>query len=758
MIGAGIFILPGVAAEGAGPGAALSFLFAGLIASMAALSVCELATALPKAGGPYYFVSRAMGPLIGTIVGLGAWLALILKGSFALVGLGQYVFHFSPVPILLTAGVGGVLLVGVNLLGARATGALQNLIVMALLVILGVFVGRGLFAADAAVMRPLLPFGWGGVITTTGVVFISYLGIVKAAAVAEEVENPSRNLPLGILSSVALVTLLYVCTMVIVTGTFPIPEIAASTAPLADAGRVFLGVVGGVMVGIAGILATISTSNAAILSSSRYPFAMGRDALMTPWMRRIHPRFRTPSRAILVTGGVMVGLALMLDVEGLARLGGVFGMLVFSLVNLSVVVLRWTTPDWYRPTFRVPFFPWLPIAGAVAALAPIPQLGVLSHASAIGFVLLGAGWYYWQRRMAVRSGEVIQPEYGLRDKVHEMWQVQSLGEKRVALEASHAVAPGAPEEEIPKVVVEVVVGEPYKELMALGAAFGRRYEAPVEVVTVTEVPYQSPLESDLPPLPTEWLDRFYGRMEKHQVPVRLHRVLARDRAHAVLSFADPRTRVVLLDWKRRFRIQNLLGSYVDEVVRKSLARVAILKYRGLGEYRKILVATAGSPYATGEVELADAVASFTGASLTFMMVLPPNASDAREDQAREYLSILNGLTQNDAELLLVRGEDVAGEILEAGRDHDLIVLGATREVGFRTFFGRHVVGRIADEVAERAEGSVLITRDPGFSRRLSGGLLHWIWTRYHRLRGRPVTNSDSIPHSSGLGGPQFDRR
>ncbi len=162
-------------------------------------------------------------------------------------------------------------------------------------------------------------------------VFISYLGIVKAAAVAEEVENPSRNLPLGILSSVALVTLLYVCTMVIVTGVFPIPEIAASTAPLADAGRVFLGVVGGVMVGIAGILATISTSNAAILSSSRYPFAMGRDALMTLWMRRIHPRFRTPSRAILVTGGVMVGLALMLDVEGLARLGGVFGMLVFSL-------------------------------------------------------------------------------------------------------------------------------------------------------------------------------------------------------------------------------------------------------------------------------------------------------------------------------------------------------------------------------------------------------------------------------------------
>ncbi len=758
MIGAGIFILPGVAAEGAGPGAALSFLFAGLIAGLAALSVCELATALPKAGGPYYFVSRAMGPLMGTIVGLGAWLALILKGSFALVGLGQYVFHFSPVPVLLTAAIGGVLLVGVNLLGARATGALQNLIVLALLLILAVFVGRGLFAADSTLLRPLLPFGWGGVITTTGVVFISYLGIVKAAAVAEEVENSSRNLPLGILSSVALVTVLYVCTMVVVTGVFPIPEIAASTAPLADAGRVFLGVAGGVMVGIAGILATISTSNAAILSSSRYPFAMGRDALMTPWIRRIHPRFRTPSRAILVTGGVMVLLALVLDVEGLARLGGVFGMLVFSLINLSVVVLRWTAPDWYRPSFRVPLFPWLPLVGAVAALAPIPQLGALSHLSAVGFVFLGAGWYYWQRRAVERTGEVIQPEYGLRDKIQEMRQVQSLGEKRVALEARHGVAEDAPEEEVPKVVVEVVEGEPYKQLLILGAAFGRRYEAPVEVVTVTEVPYQSPLQSDLSPPSKTWVDRLHRRMDEHQVPVRLHRVLARDRAHAILSFADPRTRVVLLDWKRQFRIQNLLGSYVDEVVRKSLARVAILKYRGPRNYERILVATAGSPYATAEVELADAVASFTGASLTFMMVLPPDASEAREEQAREYLSTLNEMTRNDAELLLARGEDVAGEILEAGHDHDLIVLGATREASLRTLFGRHVVGRIADEVAERAEGSVLITRDPGVSRRLSGGLLHWIWTRYHRMRGRPVPNAGATPHSSGLGGPQFDRR
>lgn len=124
MIGAGIFILPGIAAAGAGPGAALSFLLAGLVTSIAAMSVSELATAMPKAGGDYYFVSRATGPLVGTMVGAGAWLALVLKGSFALVGLGQYVLHFSPVPVLLTAAAGGILLTLVNLVGAKASGTL----------------------------------------------------------------------------------------------------------------------------------------------------------------------------------------------------------------------------------------------------------------------------------------------------------------------------------------------------------------------------------------------------------------------------------------------------------------------------------------------------------------------------------------------------------------------------------------------------------------------------------------------------------
>lgn len=732
MIGAGIFVLPGIAAETAGPGAAISFLLAGLIAGIAALSVCELATAMPRAGGPYFFVSRAMGPLVGTMVGLGGWIALVLKGAFALEGFAQYLSYFSPVPLVSTALVGGALLVLVNLVGARATGILQNVIVVGLLVILGLFVVRGLLAVDPEVLQPVLPFGWEGVLGTTGVVFISYLGIAKAASLSEEVENPDRNIPLGILSSVVLVTVVYVSTMVIVTGVLPIAEVIGAEAPLMEAGLLFLGASGGVIVAIGGILATLSTGNAAILSSARYPFAMSRDGLITSWISHIHRRFRTPARSIVVTGAAMLLLVLVLDVEGLAKLGGVFGILSFALINLSVILLRWTAPDWYRPSFRVPLYPVLPIVGALSALALVPQLGGVSQLTAGIFIVVGAGWFHWHRVRATKVGTPIQPEYGFRDKLQELRAVHALEEKRKALEVEEE--PTSPKRAA--VVVELVAGKPNKHLLALAAAIARRHDAVLDAVMVTEVPPQSPLEGTVPPPPADWLKKIRARMRIYRVELRFHHVVARNRAHALLGFVDPSVRAVLLDWEHEFRRHLLRGSYLDAILRKSPARVAILKYRGHKKYERILVATAGSPYAAAEVEFADALAGLTGATVTFMMVLPPHPSPGREEQAREYLKRLDDLTESRSELKIAKGESVTEEILAAARDHDLIILGTTRELRLSHMLGRHVIGGIADEIAERADVSVLVTKDPAARRRMSFRLERWFGGLRRRALGK----------------------
>ncbi|WP_048815440.1 APC family permease [Methanosalsum zhilinae] len=136
MIGAGIFVLPGIATSSAGPAAIISFIFGGIISMATAISMAELATGMPRAGGSYYFISRAMGAVFGSIIGLGAWLALVFKGSFALVGLGDYLFVFLPIPVLITAFVAGLILLLINYRGAKSSGSFQNIIVITLFVIL----------------------------------------------------------------------------------------------------------------------------------------------------------------------------------------------------------------------------------------------------------------------------------------------------------------------------------------------------------------------------------------------------------------------------------------------------------------------------------------------------------------------------------------------------------------------------------------------------------------------------------------------
>ena len=294
MIGAGIFILPGIATANAGPAAVISFVIGGLIAMATALSMAELATGMPRAGGTYYFISRAMGPVFGTIIGLGAWLALVFKGSFALVGLAEYLQQLIPVPLLLISLVAGLLLLLINYRGAESSGTLQNSIVIGLFVILFLFIFRGSFKLESENITPFMPYGAGSVFFTTGLIFVSYLGITQLAAVSEEVKNPSRNLPRAFIASVGVVTLLYAGIMFVVNGVLPLDELVKSGTPLVEVAEILGGTGGRIAIIIAGFFATVSTANAAILSSSRFPFAMGRDKLIPDKFVDIHENLVLP--------------------------------------------------------------------------------------------------------------------------------------------------------------------------------------------------------------------------------------------------------------------------------------------------------------------------------------------------------------------------------------------------------------------------------------------------------------------------------
>ena len=209
MFSSGFFLLPGIAAAKAGPSVVLAYLLAGVLILPAMFSKAELTTAMPKAGGTYFFLDRSLGPLAGTIGGLGTWLALVLKSAFALIGMGAYLVFIVDLPIKPVAVTLTVAFALLNIFGAKETSGLQRFLVVTLLGVLSLFILLGLgkiFSLDIAQMHrqqftPFMPGGTDGLLATIGLVFVSYAGLTKVSSVAEEVQNPDRNIPLGMMLS-----------------------------------------------------------------------------------------------------------------------------------------------------------------------------------------------------------------------------------------------------------------------------------------------------------------------------------------------------------------------------------------------------------------------------------------------------------------------------------------------------------------------------------------------------------------------------
>lgn len=715
MIGAGIFILPGPAAEAAGPAAALSFGIAGLIALVATMSAVELATAMPKAGGSYYFTSRAMGPLVGAVVGFGTWLSLIFKGSFALVGLGWYVTEFLEVPVLAVAFLGGVVLILVNWVGAEESGQLQNVIVVGLVGILAVFAGRGSLATEPDLWHPFMTKGIEGVVATTGLVFISYLGVIKAVAVAEEVKDPGKTLPKALFGAVIFVTSLYVGVVLIITGVMPIGDIIESTAPVADAGELFLGAIGGAIIAFAGILATVSTANAAVLTSSRFPFAMSRDGLLPRKLREASPRFGTPTYSVWFTGSVIIALVFLFDVEGLAKIGGTFGILVFALLNLTVVLLRRAQPEWYDPTYRVPLSPLLPIAGAGAALALIPFMGRESQIVAVVFVAVGIVWYGIQTQW----GEPVKPDHDVRDMLRGALYRSSIEEKRTEF--------GELQTETPHILVETVEGETNPHLETVMKAFTTHFDADLDVLTTTEVPAQIPLSKVEHDIKDGWKDQIRRDLDLEDHNVSFEHVRTRDRTETLRSGLNEQTMCVLVDWHDPIRKSHLRESHVDEILREKLpVRLAVLKHRGEEAIEEIIVATGSGPYDRAEVTLADAIANTTGATLTLVQAIPEDASEEAVVSANRYLDDIADILSTPAETKLIKTTDVEGTLIDEANTVDLLVIGGPSHPDrIHEFFGQ-----TTDIVAAEAESSVLVVKEPGEEVPYSRQLWRWLQRRF----------------------------
>ena len=393
MISSGLFILPGLAHARAGPAVVVSYLLAGLLATIGVLSQAELVSALPKAGGTYFYVSRSMGPAVGTVDGLITWFSLSLKSAFALVGMAAFAAIVTHIDIHLIALALCLIFIAINLLGVKEAGRIQVILVTALFGLMLLYTVRGLPAISIGNFEPFLPKGAGAVFSTAGFVFISYGGLLKVAAVAEEVKNPGRTIPLGMILSLLVVSVFYVAVIFVTTGVLDSVELDNSLTPISDGAACVMGRFGKIALSIGAVLAFITTANAGIMAASRYPLALGRDNLLPEFIGKINARFKTPHVSILITGLFMI-IALFLKLDILVKAASSVLILTYLFSCLSIIVLRESRLQNYQPSFRAPLYPWVQIVGIVSFGFLLFKMG-REALLVVSVLIVGGLFIYW---------------------------------------------------------------------------------------------------------------------------------------------------------------------------------------------------------------------------------------------------------------------------------------------------------------------------------------------------------------------------
>ncbi len=362
MISSGLFILPGVAHARAGPAVVVSYFLSGLLAMTGMLSIAELVTAMPKAGGDYFFISRSMGPGVGSISGLLSWFALSLKSAFALVGMAAFAAILMQVNIKVVAVILLLFFIAINMVGVKEASKFQVMLVTGLVLLLVFYIFKGLPVVKFSNFEPFAPNGLSAIIGTAGFVFVSYGGLLKVASVAEEVQNPGKIIPLGLILSLLIVTILYSLVVLVTTGVLGASKLDNSLTPITEGAGAAMGKTGSIVMSIAAILAFISTANAGIMSASRYPLALSRDGIFPPVIAKVSRKTHVPYVAVIITG-IFMCFALLLNLKVLIEAASTVLILTYILSCISVIVLRESRVQNYRPVFKSPLYPYIQVIG-----------------------------------------------------------------------------------------------------------------------------------------------------------------------------------------------------------------------------------------------------------------------------------------------------------------------------------------------------------------------------------------------------------
>lgn len=410
MVGAGIFVLSGVATGKAGPAVMISFILASLLAMLLGLCYAELASRYPRAGGSYEYVRETMGTFTGTIIGWAYWGAWLAASSFVSQGFGHYLYALTGAPprlsaVLLLLGLGFL-----NIIGIKFSGKLQVGIVCTVVVVLLGFFIFGVKHVNYSYYLPFSPNGFSGILEASLVGFLSIVGWDAIVASGEEIRNPKKTIPIAIMLSIITVLFLYLGLLFVSIGVLPWQEFGASEVPVALASQQFLGTFGPTFTSLVIVIALPATCNAFIITISRTAFAMGRNGLLPKTIAFVHPRFQTPSWAITLGVAIQVSFTLFSSINIAVTATGFLYLLTFIFTMIAFFISRKrSVPKDKEKQFSVPFYPVTPVLALIICVSLLVPIGKSGFLAGLIWLSIGFGIYVLRIR-AMATSKMVKLE------------------------------------------------------------------------------------------------------------------------------------------------------------------------------------------------------------------------------------------------------------------------------------------------------------------------------------------------------------
>jgi amino acid transporter/nucleotide-binding universal stress UspA family protein len=717
MIGAGIFVLTGIAAGVAGPASILAFAFNGVVTLLTALSYAELASAYPESGGGYSYIRKAFPGPVGFASGWMLWFCYIIACSLYALAFGSYFWEFigayfpvlssftfellgEKASFLLVTALISVLFIVINMRGTALTGSVENILTLAKIAILAVFVLFGLAVVfgnpsqTASSFTPFLPMGFGGVVLAMGLTFIAFEGYDLIATVAEEIKEPEKNIPRAIGISLTVTVAIYLLIVFVSLGAIQ-PEDGTSweflgkyqETAIVRAAESFMPFFGVALIIFGGLLSTLSALNATVLASSRVAFSMGRDKMLPPSLSTIHPTRRTPHVAVAVTGVVLIVIALLFPIHVVGSAASLMFLLTFALVNLSVLALRRKFPE-MKGGFRIPFYPVTPIAAIILnVLLAIYQyeFDPRSWFIAIAWVLIGLFIYFMHFEKEAES---------------EMPQVLAVHQPEPEVEYPYCI------------LLPVAHPDHVIPLVNLAIPVARKKQGEIVVLSVVDVPQNLPIHEGMRFLESRspLLKKAVRHGKENGVPTRSTLRVAHRIYDGILQAAEAeKVSLILMGWKGFTTTRDrIFGEVTDKVVHLAPCDLISVKLINGDPVKKILIPTAGGPHATLAAEFVDFYREHFEAEVTCCYVVPERASQQEKESAMEWID----KTLNDSPLAkvaarkVILADRIATGLIKTAAGYDLIALGASKEGVFSSV----LFGEIPEKVARYSKTSVMIVK------------------------------------------------